>query len=88
MSTYRTGPDVRRVSERPVADRVMTFARDRRGSGLEHFTLDQLAFALRDVDRPALTEALARLTETGRLMKDSGPLGLGDRRIPDRWSAT
>lgn len=88
MSVYQRDRNARRVSERPLADRVMTFARNRRGSGLEHFTLDQLAFALRDVDRPELTETLARLTGAGKLMKDSGPLGLGDRRIPDRWSAT
>ncbi|MER5662329.1 hypothetical protein [Streptomyces mirabilis] len=87
MAVYHQPRSERPVSRPPLADRVMTFARNRRGSGLEHFTLDQLQFALRDVDRPALTEALARLTDAGKLMKDSGPLGLGDRRIPDRWSA-
>lgn len=86
MTVYRHGRDVRPASQRPVADRIMTFARARRGTGLDAFDLDQLQAAVR-LDRAALTEALAKLVAHGRLVRDSGPLGLADRRRPDRWRA-
>jgi hypothetical protein len=77
-----------RTTARSLPELVMAFLRKSKAQALPYGrALESIAYATGCSDRAQLRAVLAQLEASGRAVRDPGPQGLGDQRIPDRWRA-